>query len=164
MKTAVFLREHGFFVTLLKAEPDRGSMSSVKCADLSALIVDDHMIMRQHVRANLAKLGFTDIDEATTSAEAEEKMAARRYDILFLDWVMPGKSGYNLLQKCREDSAYNDVAFVMVTSQTEERHMVEAMKAGATAYIVKPFMPAAFQARIEPVLEWISRVRLKNNS
>lgn len=136
-------------------------MGSIDCADLSVLIVDDHMIMRQHVRANLDKVGFRNIDEATSSEEAEQKMAARRYDILFLDWVLPGKSGYVLLQKCREDPAYNDVAFVMVTSQSEERHMVEAMKAGATAYIVKPFMPANFQSRLDPVLDWISRVRLK---
>lgn len=136
-------------------------MGSINCADLSVLVVDDHMIMRQHVRANLDKLGFKAIDEATTSEEAEQKMAAKHYDIIFLDWVMPGKSGYALLQKCREEAAYNDVAFVMVTSQSEERHMVEAMKAGATAYIAKPFMPASFQSRIDPVLEWISRVRLK---
>ena len=130
-------------------------MGSVSTAGLSVLIVDDHMIMRQHVRANLARLGFTDIDEAATSDAAEEKMAAKRYDILFLDWVMPGKSGYALLQKYRENPAYNDVAFVMVTSLTEERNMVAAQKAGATAYIVKPVMPSVFQSRIDPVLEWI---------
>lgn len=139
-------------------------MTNLNCAELQVLLVDDHMIMREHVRANLAVMGFKNIDQAATAAEAEEKMAKTRYDILFLDWVMPGKSGYMLLQKYREDASYNDVAMVMVTSQTEERHMVEAMKAGATAYIVKPFMPAAFQARLQPVLEWIERVRVKRSS
>ncbi len=136
-------------------------MGSVSTADLSVLVVDDHMIMRLHMRANLARLGFTDIDEAASSVEAEEKMAKKRYDILFLDWVMPGKSGYVLMQKYREIPAYNDVAFVMVTSQSEERNMVEAQKAGATAYIVKPVMPSVFQSRIDPVLEWLDRVRPK---
>lgn len=138
-------------------------MTNINCAELQVLVVDDHMIMREHVRANLAAMGFKNIDQASTVAEAEEKMAKTRYDILFLDWVMPGKSGYMLLQKCREDASFHDVAMVMVTSQTEERHMVEAMKAGATAYIVKPFMPAAFQARLHPVLEWIERVRVKRS-
>lgn len=137
-------------------------MTTLDYAKLAVLIVDDHMIMRQHVRANLGKYGFSDIDEAQTAAEAEEKMAAKKYDIIFLDWVMPGRSGYNLLQKYREDSDYNGVAFVMVTSQSEERHMIEAQKAGATAYIVKPFMPASFQARMEPVFDWLARVRAAN--
>jgi DNA-binding response OmpR family regulator len=136
-------------------------MPAINPTDLTALVIDDHAILRDMVVQNLRKMGFENIDTAGTSNEAAALMAKKIYDIIFIDWVMPGKSGYALMQECRQDRQYDRVAFVMVTAQPEERLMVEAMKAGATAYIVKPELPKPFQEKVKGVLEWIERVNAR---
>lgn len=134
---------------------------AVNCADLSVLVLDDHMIIRQVLEQNLRGMGFTHIDVVSDYNQAQTKMQSRRYDIVFVDWILPGsKSGYALLQEYRQEREYDDIAFVMVTTETDERHMIEALKAGATSYIMKPVTPNAFQDKVHKVLEWIEKKKL----
>ena len=126
-------------------------------SSLAVLVVDDHMIIRQVVEQNLKNMGFADIDTAGSAAEAAERMAARNYDIIFIDWIMPGKSGYALMQECRQERKFDDVAFVMVTSESDERHMIEALKAGATSYIIKPVLSNVFSDKVKKVLDWLGK-------
>lgn len=130
---------------------------TVNPSDLSVLVIDDHMIIRQVVEQNLRNMGFTNIDTAANSSEAQDKMAVKAYNVIFIDWIMPGKSGYSYMQECREDRKFDDVAFVMVTSESDERHMIEALKAGATSYIIKPVTPNQFQEKVTKVLDWLSK-------
>ncbi|TAL36230.1 MAG: response regulator, partial [Alphaproteobacteria bacterium] len=101
--------------------------------------------------------GFTQIDTVANYQEAQDKLKSRHYDIVFVDWILPGKSGYSLMQEYRQEREYDDVAFVMVTTETDERHMIEALKAGATSYIMKPVTPNAFQEKVAKVLDWIAK-------
>ena len=133
-------------------------MATINRAELAVLVVDDQMISRTHVKQNLVAMGFKDIDLAGTSNEAEEKIAKKPYDIIFCDWHMPGKSGFAMMQAFRAEREFDHVAFVMVTAESEERHMVEALKAGVTSYILKPILPQPFQAKVENVLQWIAKV------
>lgn len=126
-------------------------------SSLAVLVVDDHMIIRQVVEQNLKNMGFADIDTAGSAAEAVERMAVRNYDIIFIDWIMPGKSGYALMQECRQERKFDDVAFVMVTSESDERHMIEALKAGATSYIIKPVLSNVFSDKVKKVLDWLGK-------
>lgn len=130
-------------------------MTTIDRADLKVLIVDDQEISRDLVRENLRVMGFTDIHMAETSDEGTEKLATRAYDIIFLDWMMPGKSGFLMLKDYRQNRAFDHVAFVMVTSQSNEKLMAEALKAGATAYVIKPAMPSIFRPNVETVVEWV---------
>ncbi len=130
-------------------------MSAINCAELAALVIDDHMIIRQVLEQNLRDMGFTQIETASNYQEAQGKMKSKRYDIVFVDWILPGKSGYSLMQEYRQEREYDEVAFVMVTTETDERHMIEALKAGATSYIMKPVTPNAFKDKVAKVLEWI---------
>ena len=130
-------------------------MTTIDRADLKVLIVDDQEISRDLVRENLRVMGFTDIHMAETSDEGTEKISTHAYDIIFLDWMMPGKSGFLMLRDYRQNRAFDHVAFVMVTSQSNEKLMAEALKAGATAYVIKPAMPSIFRPNVETVLEWV---------
>lgn len=130
---------------------------AIKCSDLVALIIDDHQIIRQVLEQSLLSMGFTQIDTVANYTEAQEKLKSRHYDIVFVDWILPGKSGYSLMQEYRQEREYDDVAFVMVTTETDERHMIEALKAGATSYIMKPVTPNAFQEKVAKVLDWIAK-------
>lgn len=130
---------------------------AVNPSDLKVLVVDDHMIIRQVVEQNLRTMGFSQIDTAADCGEAQEKFESSDYNIVFVDWILPGKSGYTMMQEYREDRKYDDVAFVMVTSESDERHMIEALKAGATSYIVKPVTQQLFNDKVVKVLEWLNK-------
>lgn len=130
---------------------------TVNVSQLEVLVLDDHLIIRQAIEKNLKGMGFTHIDTAGDTAEAQAKIDSKKYDILFVDWLLPGKSGYALMQECRQDRKFDNVAFVMVTSENDKHHMIEAIKAGATAYIIKPVTPDVFKEKVEKVLEWIGK-------
>lgn len=134
----------------------------INSADLVVLIIDDHMIIRQVLEQNLRGMGFTKIDTASNYQEARDKMREKKYDMLLVDWILPGtKSGYVLLQECRQEREFDDTAFVMVTTETDERHMIEALKAGATSYIMKPVTPNAFTEKVNKVIDWLGKKRQK---
>lgn len=126
-------------------------------SELPVLVIDDHMIIRQVVEQNLRAMGFTDIDTASNCSEARDKLDAKNYRLVFVDWILPGKSGYSMMQECRQDRKYDDIAFVMVTSESDERHMIEALKAGATSYIVKPVTKEEFHEKVTKVLDWVAK-------
>ena len=125
---------------------------------MSVLIIGDQERSRELIKQNLLRMGCEKFDFAASVIEAEEKMAAKAYDMVFVDWIMPGKSGYALLQEYRADRAYDHVAFIMVTNIAGEREMLVAMKAGATSYVVKPTMPTEFEPKIRSALEWMTKV------
>ena len=131
----------------------------VKPQRLSALVLEDQALMRDIIRSHLTAMGFHEVEVAATTAEAEKMMHLKKYDVIFVDWILPGQSGYSLMKKYREDRAYDDVAFVMVTSQAEAHYMIEAMKAGATSYIIKPIIGADFKDIVTTVLEWLGKAR-----
>jgi two-component system, chemotaxis family, chemotaxis protein CheY len=130
-------------------------MPEFNIAEARVLVVDDNVVVRKLIEANLATMGFKNIEGASNSQEAQDKIAAQPYQIVFLDWNMPGKSGYALMQEYREDRKYDGIAFVMVTAESQERYMREAVKAGATSYITKPIAPATFQEKVGKVLAWL---------
>ncbi len=127
-----------------------------KLAALKVLIVDDHMTARAHLKRVLRDMGITQADEAET-ADAAAAKANAGYNIIFLDWDMPGKTGIEILRKFRGDTAYDDTAFVMVTAKSEPDDIISALRAGATSYIVKPADPADVRTNVAEVLEWIEQ-------
>lgn len=126
---------------------------------LHVLVVDDHMVICRLLENFLRANGFQHIDIASDCAEALHKMEFNKYDIVFLDWNMPGKTGYSLMQELREERAHDATAIVMVTAESEQRHVVEALKAGATAYIVKPVARETFDKNLYKIISWLARVR-----
>ena len=130
-------------------------MADINIAELRVLVVDDNVVVRKLIEVNLTNMGFKNIEVASNSSEAQEKISAKPYDIVFLDWNMPGKSGYALMQEYREDRKWDAIAFVMVTAESQERYVREAVKAGATSYITKPITPATFAEKVGKVVTWL---------
>ncbi len=135
-------------------------MDKINLEDVISLIVDDLESARETVRVNLLKMGFSsdNIDMAGSCAEADDKLAAKAYDMVFLDWLMPGKSGLAMMQDYREKREFDHVAFVMVTAKANEKDVAAALKAGATSYIIKPTIPTEFQPNVRIALEWMAKV------
>jgi len=131
-------------------------MTEIKAGYLRVLIVDDSAVSRLAMRAMLQKAGFKHLDEAENTSIAHDKMAALRYDIVFLDWVMPGRSGISLLEEWREDRNYDDVAVCVVSMNNDKAHIAGAMKAGANSYVVKPPSEESLQKGIDKAIEWLT--------
>lgn len=130
---------------------------------MKILIADDHVIIRQILDQYLRAMGFNDIDAVSTSEDVQKKMEETLYDIVFLDWYMPGKGGFTLMKEYREERRYDSIAFVMVTAESHEKSVIEALKAGATSYIIKPIARDAFEEKVNKVLQWLeSRAKAKS--
>ena len=69
-------------------------------------------------------------------------------ELVILDWNMPVMDGMTFLKKVRSDAQYANVRIVMCTSESEKRRVVEAVKEGATNYIVKPFSPEILKEKL----------------
>lgn len=132
-------------------------MTDERAKELRYLIVDDSRVVIKALQQMLGDLGITHIETASSASEAEEKMSVSGYDVLFLDWRMTGKSGVALMQQYREDRAYDNIAFVIVSGEDGQRYIQEALKSGATSYIVKPFKANTLSNHIEKVVKWLEQ-------
>ena len=122
------------------------------------LIVDDLQSMRWIIIKRLKEIGFTTFEEANDGDVALQKLkkAADRnepYEFVISDWNMPNMKGVDLLRAVRSDEALRNVPFMMVTAETEQAQMNEAMDSGADAYAFKPFTPEQLKETLLGVLE-----------
>ena len=139
-------------------------MNNNKFSNLRVLAVDDNMMMINLMTNMLKNIGFEKIDTAMDGREGLEaimdsKNNGQLYDIIFLDWNMPEKCGFDILRECREDLDFSKVAFVMVTAENQKRSILEATKTGANAYLTKPISEDTLKQKIENVVDWLERVR-----
>jgi two-component system, chemotaxis family, chemotaxis protein CheY len=118
---------------------------------LPILIVDDYKTMVRIIRNLLGQIGFTDIDEASSGAEALEKINDKSYGLIISDWNMEPMTGYQLLQKVRENKDIAEVPFIMVTAESKTDNVIAARKAGVSHYIVKPFNATTLKGKIDSV-------------
>ena len=124
-------------------------------SDLKALVIDDHMIMRRLVEKNAETLGFGSIENAENGLIAMRRINANNYNIVLADWNMPEMSGLELLEEVRKNPELDHMAFVMITAESEKSKIMQAMNAGATAYLAKPFSPNDFKDMVEKILSWL---------
>ncbi|MCY4730231.1 response regulator [Natronomonas gomsonensis] len=119
----------------------------------SILIADDDEEMRELLRFKLQN-GY----DVTAVADGEEcwryldENADDLPDLMVLDVMMPGLSGYRILDRMRDDERFDDVEVIMLTSRGREDDIVRALDAGATDYMTKPFSGNELVARIQRVL------------
>lgn len=122
------------------------------------LIVDDFVMIRSLLKTSLSNLGFKNIDEARDGVEAYNKIATafvnqNPYEIVFLDWNMPNMTGLEVIQKCRAQVELNELHFIMISAEQEEKKMKQALDAGANDFIVKPFSPLVLVKKIETIMQ-----------
>lgn len=113
------------------------------------LLVDDSVTMRRIQKTQINGLGISDVIEAGDGEEALKKLQDNMpIDLIMLDWNMPVMDGFTFLQKVRADASYSKVKVIMCTSESEKSKVVEALKAGANNYLVKPFTPEALKEKL----------------
>jgi two-component system phosphate regulon response regulator OmpR len=113
------------------------------------LIVDDDRRIRNLLSRYLAQEGYR-ITTARTAAEARAMLAGLRFDLLILDVMMPGESGFKLAESIRKSST---VPILMLTALDEKASRIEGLELGADDYVAKPFEPRELSLRIANILK-----------
>ncbi|MBW1675072.1 MAG: sigma-54-dependent Fis family transcriptional regulator [Deltaproteobacteria bacterium] len=119
-------------------------------SELNIMVVDDELIVRESLKGWLEKFGYG-VDTAEDAREALEKLEREGYALLFVDIKMPGMDGVELLKRVKEDQP--DVIVVMITAHGSIESAIEAMKAGASDYLMKPFDPEDLELLIEKLAQ-----------
>ena len=116
------------------------------------LVVDDSKIMRNIVKSHFAELKIPcQFIEATDGAEAFDKLKTNPVNLVLLDWNMPKLLGIEFLRKVRAIDSYKKLPIIMVTSEAARFNVIEALKEGATDYIIKPINSKAFIEKLAKI-------------
>lgn len=117
-------------------------------ANLHILVVDDFPAMRKLLAKSLRQMGVTNLLEAGDGIDAVKLLESDRVDMLISDWNMPDMGGLELLRWIRHNSDLARMPFLMVTTKGQQMDVVEAVRAGVDAYIVKPFTQEILEAKV----------------
>ena len=115
------------------------------------LIADDDRNLRLLVHTTLDDPRY-EILEAANGDAALETIRAKRPDLVLLDWMMPGRSGIEVLETLHHDPALADIPVVMLTAKVQAADRQRATDAGATDYLTKPFSPLALMGLVDRML------------
>ncbi len=123
--------------------------------DLNAriLVVDDFSTMRRIVKGILKRLGYREIDEAEDGQMALKRLKESKYQLIICDWNMPVMTGLDLLKAVRSDEELKAIPFLMVTAEAKKENILEAIQAGVSNYIVKPFTEEVLSKKLEDIFK-----------
>jgi len=115
------------------------------------LIVEDEPAIAELIAVNLRHNGFRPT-WAMDSASAQRELDAVLPNVILLDWMLPGESGFALIKRWRADPRTKAVPIIMLTARSDEMDRVAGLDAGADDYIAKPFSTKELLARVRAVL------------
>ncbi len=121
--------------------------------NMKILIVDDMATMRRIVKNILKQLGFANTEEAENGQEGLQKLRADTYGFVVSDWNMPVMTGIDMLRAIRSDDKLKSIPVLMVTAEAQQANLVEAIQAGVSNYIVKPFTAETMQEKIAKIFK-----------
>ena len=119
--------------------------------NIKILVVDDMSTMRKIVMKNLQGMGYKNFVEAADGIQAWEALTipGAGIDLIISDWNMPKSTGLDLLKRVRADGRFKAVPFLLVTAENEASQVMEALKAGVSNYVVKPFTAVSLKEKLE---------------
>jgi len=118
---------------------------------INVLIVDDFATMRRIIKGVLKQLGFSNLFEAEDGDAALKELRREKIGLIVSDWNMPNMTGLELLKAVRADNNLKSIPFLMVTAEGQKENVIQAVQAGVSNYIVKPFTPETFNAKLEKI-------------
>ena len=115
------------------------------------LVVDDEADIVALVAYHLARSGYR-VSTASSGTEALDAARRERPALIVLDLMLPGMSGYEVLQQLRAGDGTREVAVLMLTARREEQDRIEGLSLGADDYLTKPFSPQELVLRVAAIL------------
>lgn len=125
--------------------------------EIPVLIVDDSSVMRKIVERALRQAGLplSKVHEASSGVEALDVLKSERVQLILSDINMPMMDGLEFLRQLRSQALAPGVPVVMITTESSEEHVKDAIAAGAQGYIRKPFTAEQVKDRVLPLLELV---------
>ena len=123
-------------------------------SEVRTLIVDDSSVMRKIVERSLRQAGLDPlvVFEAGSGIDGLEMLKAQKVDLILSDINMPSMDGLEFLRQIRAQNLAPGVPVVMITTESSEEHVKQAIMAGAQGYIRKPFTAEQVKERVLPLL------------
>jgi two-component system phosphate regulon response regulator PhoB len=118
---------------------------------LKILIVEDEKDINDLLHMQLVRDGHS-ADQAFDGTQALSLILKNHYDLVVLDWMLPGVSGIDILKKMREMKKPNETAVIMTTAKGHADDIVIGLEMGADDYLAKPFDMNVLKARIKAIL------------
>lgn len=115
------------------------------------LVVDDEPEIVALVAYHLAKAGYR-VSTAASGQDALDMARRERPALVVLDLMLPGMSGFEVLESLRSDDTTRDVAVLMLTARREEVDRIRGLSLGADDYLTKPFSPQELVLRVAAIL------------
>src|SRR5690554_175537 len=132
---------------------------------VNVLIVDDASFIRDLMKKGLrSQFPGIQLEEAVNGRKAQQIIAAQSFDLILCDWEMPEMSGLELLSWFRQQVEYKAVPFIMVTSRGDKENVVQAIQAGVTDYIGKPFTQEQLITKVSKALSRSGRLQALQSS
>jgi two-component system phosphate regulon response regulator PhoB len=135
----------------MPAEPPASSVRSGSGPPRRILVVDDEPDITGLVAYHLAKAGY----RVTTAQNGSEALSTARQehpDLVVLDLMLPGLSGYEVLQELRRRPETSAVGVILLTARKDEPDRIKGLALGADDYVAKPFSPQELVLRVAAVL------------
>jgi CheY-like chemotaxis protein len=129
------------------------------------LVVDDASFIRDLVKKCLRNyFPGIKIEDAINGKKAQAMLAREAFDLVLCDWEMPEMSGLELLTWCREQDALKAMPFIMVTSRGDKENVVQAIQAGVSGYVSKPFTNEQLLTKVKQALNKVGKLDTLMNS
>jgi two-component system, chemotaxis family, chemotaxis protein CheY len=125
-----------------------------RMSEVRALIVDDSSVMRKIVERSLRQAGLESlvVFEAGSGIEGLEVLRSKKVDIILSDINMPSMDGLEFVRQLRLQQLAPEAPVVMITTESSEEHVKQAIRAGAKGYIRKPFTADQVKERVLSLL------------
>jgi two-component system, chemotaxis family, chemotaxis protein CheY len=119
---------------------------------MKVLVVDDSAVMRKVLIKELGAVGITkdNITEAEDGIKGLEAASQKAFDVILMDWNMPGMLGIDVVAKLRDAGIKSPI--MMVTTEGEKSNVVRAIQTGANNYLIKPFTSDDFAAKFNQMV------------
>jgi two-component system chemotaxis response regulator CheY len=118
------------------------------------LVIDDMPSIRDLVKNTLKAMGYKNLQEAGDGEEGlkilmQSNTVGSNIQLVISDWNMPKMKGLELLKQVRATAEWANLPFVLLTSESERDQVTEAVLAGVSQYIVKPFSAKIFEDKLK---------------
>ncbi len=116
------------------------------------MIIDDSSTTRKVISNILRQIGHNNLLEAENGIDALAKLAQNKVDLILCDWNMPNMNGLQFVKSLRKMKTYGNIPILMVTTNAAKEEIIQALQAGASDYVAKPFTPQIIQQKIGKLL------------